>query len=458
MRTHTTNSTLIARLITEVQLRQILEQQIVGTTVVVIAAVIASLHQHQSCDAVILTEGLVIRQRALSDTVIGVVRSLLQRVLRAQARIGLAHRVVDLVDVAILIIRETTQRHLIRGRERLGVLEGHIVRCEELCRQALHPRHIPTQRDIGLNECRAALILTRLHICSYGIDRCRSGRGCGVILNTINCNLFRYVGMHTHSLLRNVVPSRRISRVGRLIVNLNTTCNTHIEGKALGDLCREIYTSCIATEIKIIDITLLVEHTHRGKVVHTVVAAIGRNRVRHICTYAEHLVVPIGITPAILTCQHLLHDIGCKDRLLAIEFQRLIVPIGVSGAVKQLQRIGIRADTIITLIRDGRFAILTTLGGYDDDRITVKTINRSCRSIFQNRDRLDIFGVDLVDITGHTIDDVESRLTTYHNRRRIGTGLTRRLHSRYTRYTTCQHIGYAAHRCFFELFTRNLRD
>ena len=155
----TANRTLIARSITEFELGQVLVGQVIHATVVVVALSVARLDQRQSSHTV-LTEGVVERERGLRNTIIGVVRSLLQRVLRAKTRIGVAYRVVDLVDVAVLIVREATQSQLIGRREGLRVLEGHIVRSEELGRKTLHPRYIPAQREVGLDVGGTTLVRT----------------------------------------------------------------------------------------------------------------------------------------------------------------------------------------------------------------------------------------------------------------------------------------------------------
>ena len=454
---HTANGTLVARGVTEVQLRQILEHQIVHTAVVVVGLVVARLNQRESSHAV-LAEGVVIRERGLRNAIIGVVRSLLQRVLRTQTRIGVAHRVVNRVDVAVLVIRELTQSQLIRGRKGLRVLEGHIIRSEEFGRQTLHPGYIPAQRNVGLDKGGAALERTRLLVGGYGVHRGRSGRRCGVVLHAIHHHLFRHVGVYTHRLLGYVVPGIRVGRVGRLVVVLNTACNTHLQREVLGNLGREVGTCRVATEVEVIDVTLLVEHTHRSEVVHIVVATVGRNGVRHGGTHVEDLVVPVGVAPTILLVEHLLHDVGREDGLLTIQLQCLVVPIGVARTVQKLHRVGICADTERTLVRDGGFTLLTALGRHDDNRVTIQTIDGSGRSILQNRNRLDILGIDLVDVTRHTIDDVKHRLATYHNRRAIGTRLTRSLHGRHTGHTTGQHVRYVAHRGLLKLLARDLRD
>ena len=96
------------------------------------------------------------------------------------------------------------------------------------------------------------------------------------------------------------------------------------------------------------------------------------------------------------------------------------------GTVHELGEVGVHRQTILSVIAHLCLALGTLLRCNDDHTASgVQTIHGSGGTVFQHRHALDVVGVDVVDRTGHAVNDVEGL-----HARSADARLTRGLHRR----------------------------
>ena len=149
-------------------------------------------------------------------------------------------------------------------------------------------------------------------------------------------------------------------------------------------------------------------------------SALQCNIVLHVRTCTEHLIYIVHVIPTIcwVIVRHFLNMLAGEDRRILrtvsnntvgqlIHHVSHIVIVGKLGAVHELGEIGIHRNTILTIVAHFRLTLVTFLCGNDNHTTArVQTIHRCCRTVLQNRYRLDVVRVNIINATWHTVNDV----------------------------------------------------
>ena len=112
---------------------------------------------------------------------------------------------------------------------------------------------------------------------------------------------------------------------------------------------------------------------------------------------------------------------------------RAVEVLGKGIGVQHVGDIGRTGPTQVVGVRNARLALLTFLGGYQNDtERSTRTVDGSRSGIHQYGDVVDVLRIQLVDVTGHTVNQHEGRCArtcsqvtrTTDIKRRIGVQLT----------------------------------
>ena len=274
--------------------------------------------------------------------------------------------------------------------------------------------------------------------------------------------------MHIGGLLGNREPRGRRnagagSTAGResgLLPISYLTCHSKRKGQALGDLGFDIRTQVIAVVIEIFDITGLVHITQRSEIIDPVAAARRSDAVLLERTGSEDFVDPVGVAPAVRAFAHHLYMLGREDRLLTVEFERLVVPVSITRTVEEFGIRGIERRTVGPFVSQVHRTLSALLGRYDHHTAgCFETVNRYGGAVLQQRYRLHIVGVDVIDRTLHAVDDIENTRLRAANGHAglVLTGLSGILHRDKTRQTAGQSLRDIGHRHLLKFLTVDLR-
>ena len=138
-----------------------------------------------------------------------------------------------------------------------------------------------------------------------------------------------------------------------------------------------------------LDHTLAVHIVDRTHVLRGLVATTDADIMVMGNTRTQHLVLPVGITSAILH--------GCDEAAVA--------QLGSRSHVEGLHH---AVESHVSVVAHVSAAFLSALGGDDDDAVgCLRTVDGGCRGIAQHVDRLNIVGSYHRDVySGDTVDDV----------------------------------------------------
>ena len=161
---------------------------------------------------------------------------------------------------------------------------------------------------------------------------------------------------------------------------------------------------------------------------------------------AEHLVNVVDVVPTVggVVVEHGLHvflgEVGhivftAGDGAVGQLVHHLghVIIMSKLGAVHELWEVGVHRQTILSVIAHLCLALGTLLRCNDDHTASgVQTIHGSGGTVFQHRHALDVVGVDVVDRTGHAVNDVEGLHARSADAERclVVARLTRGLHRR----------------------------
>ena len=233
------------------------------------------------------------------------------------------------------------------------------------------------------------------------------------------------------------------------------------EAEARGDLRLDVGAEVVALVVEVADVALLVHVAQRGEVVEALAAARRGDAVLLGGTRAEDLVDPVGITPAVGAVAHHLHVLRGEDGLLAVHLQGLVVPVGVARTVEELGIGGVERGAVGALVGERHAALLAALGRHDHHAAgTLQTVYGHGGAVLEQRHRLHVVGIDVVDRAGYAVDDVEdARLGAADGHRRlVRTGLARALERDQTRHAAGQTLRDVGHGGQLEVLAVDLRD
>ena len=236
--------------------------------------------------------------------------------------------------------------------------------------------------------------------------------------------IYRQRGVELQHILQEITRSSRF----RSAAEGEVLTDSHF---VIEELIVAVRTSRETIEIRIFDDTVIAVVTE-GEETATFLTTVGNGDVIVLNpTRTSSLFIPIGISRRSSTgfVQVLIHRDTIENRIaLVIVFPIIVVSKGVTVRIQavidiclphdltelfgvehlHLIHIHLRGDRSIQ--GDIEFALRTFLRSDDDDTISsTRSVNRSGCCIFENLDRLDIIGVELVH-TGfgrHTIDDIK---------------------------------------------------
>ena len=232
------------------------------------------------------------------------------------------------------------------------------------------------------------------------------------------------------------------------------------EGEAAGDLGFDVRAQVVTVVVEVLDVARLVHVAQRGEVVDAVAAARRGDAVLLGRAGPENFVDPVGVAPAVRSFAHHLHVPGREDRLLAVQLERLVVPVGVAGAVEKFGIGGVERGSVGPLV--GKIhRPLPALFRRDDHHAArgFETIDRHGGAVLEQRYRLHVVGVDVVDRTLHAVHDVENaRLGAADGHAGlVRSGLSGVLHGDQTRQAAGQSLRDVGHRHLLELLAVDLR-
>ena len=152
--------------------------------------------------------------------------------------------------------------------------------------------------------------------------------------------------------------------------------------------------------------------------------------------------------------------LGREDRLLTVEFERLVVPVSITRTVEEFGIRGIERRTVGPLVSQIHRTLSALLGRYDHHTAgCFETVNRYGGAVLQQRYRLHIVGVDVIDRTLHAVDDIENTRLRAANGHAglVLTGLSGILHGDKPRQTAGQSLRDIGHRHLLKFLAVDLR-
>ena len=451
-----------------VQFGQLLEGDVLAAGGELVGLVVARLQQRQQADVMLLGEGIVVGDAGLRGDAAPLRVAFGQVVgLLAGADVGVVARVGSLAvgDVLGVGVGDAGSHDEVGRGEDLGRGGRTVVRTHDLQPESLDPRQIPLQRGIGLDGDGLRLRIARQLGRGHGVDRVAvvvlAGGGQSVVGQ-------RQIGVRVGGLLGDREPrSGRYLRAGgaaggeaRGVAVADLTGDAQREGEVVGDLRFEVRTDVVAVVVEVLDVTLLVHVAQRCEIVEAFAAAGRGDTVLLGGAGAEDLVEPVGVAPAAFALLHHGDVLRGEDGILAVQLERLVVPIGVARTVEELGIGGVERGAVRTFVGERHGALLALLGRHDHDAAgTLQTVDRHGRAVLEQRDRLDVVGVDVVDRTRNAVDDVEdSRLGAADGHRGLVLArLSRALQRDQTGHAACETLRDIGHGHLLQLLAVHLR-
>lgn len=190
------------------------------------------------------------------------------------------------------------------------------------------------------------------------------------------------------------------------------------ERNALAEFLREIEAGVVALVVGRRNHTFLVEVAECGRHLRAVVAGADTDVVLLLESGVNHEVFPVGI---LLIYKVLVHI--AKERSIVLVgacsgFGSGVIDEGAVGLPLELRPFGTGVEIEIALdgLRPGvgidihgGLSLCTFFGGNEDDAVAgTRTIDSLCGSVFEHLDRLDVLGIEIVDVVhGCSVHDVE---------------------------------------------------
>lgn len=212
---------------------------------------------------------------------------------------------------------------------------------------------------------------------------------------------------------------KHLSKIGVLglliamdIVGLET------ERNALAEFLREIEAGVVALVVGRGDHTFLIEIAECGRHLRAVVAGADTDVVFLLESRVNHEVFPVGILLIYKVLVHIAEERGIVLIGAGGGFGSGVIDEGSVGLPLELRPFGAGVEVEIALDHlrtsvgidvHGGLALCPLFGGNEDDTVaSTRTIDSLCGSVFEHLDRLDVLGVEIVDIIHRcSVHDIE---------------------------------------------------
>src|SRR5690606_20796668 len=183
---------------------------------------------------------------------------------------------------------------------------------------------------------------------------------------------------------------------------------TDLYFEVFGDRDFYITTQIVPVKINIFDVSVLSEISTIEIVADLVISTLYRYTTMRRFACLKQFVYPIGISPfSFRVALYHFTDVSIAEQwFFSIDHAGLIVPIGIFGAIQKFWKHGIFTQLRRMVEPDGGFLGLSFLGrDQDHSRRSLQSIYSCCRGIFEYRDGLYFFRVQLCHRTPYTIYD-----------------------------------------------------